>query len=137
MATEVFTTEEITLLDGTEVELRPLPIIKLRKFMRLWSDHMDAVRTAISEKMKEDPEGDINDSDLTDKQFDVFIDMAALGLEAQLKGEKTTKQFSEYLEGVLNEKTIYYVINATGGLKLGEDTNPQTPVTTNPAGGTN
>lgn len=137
MATEVFTTEEITLLDGTEVELRPLPIIKLRKFMRLWSDHMAYVRKTLNASLSEDGEEEVNDGDLTDKQFDVFIDMAALGLEEDLKGEKTTKQFREYLEGVLDEKTIYFVLNATGGLKLGEDPNPQTPVTTNPAGGMN
>lgn len=136
MATEVFTTEEITLLDGTEVELRPLPIIKLRKFMRMWSEHMAEVRKAVSEAMGAE-DGDVNDSDLTDKQFDVFIDMAALGLEADLKGDKTNKQFREYLEGVLDEKTVYFILNAIGGLKLGEDPNPQTPVTTSPAGGTN
>lgn len=137
MATEVFTTEEITLLDGSEVELRPLPIFKLRKFMRLWSDHMADVRKAVAASME--AEGDeVDDSELTDKQFDVFIDMAALGLESQLKGDKTTKQFREYLEGVLDEKSIYFILNATGGLKLGEqDPNPQTPVTTNPADGTN
>ena len=130
MATEVYTTQVIRLLDETEVELRPLPISKLRKFMRMWSEHIKGVTERIAENEEKDPEErTFNEADLTDEQFTTFIRMAALGLESQLKEGKTDKQFLSYLEDVLDEQTIYRVLEVTGGLKLGGDNapNPQTP----------
>lgn len=137
MATEVYTTEVIRLLDETEVELRPLPIAKLRKFMRMWSTHIQSVSKKIAEnEEKEVDERDFDEADLTDEQFTTFIKMCALGLESQLKEDKTDKQFMSYLEDVLDEKTIYRVLEMTGGLKLGGDAspNPQTPATLAGAG---
>lgn len=130
MATEVYTTEEIRLLDETEVELRPLPIAKLRKFMRMWSEHIQGVTKKLAEQEEKDPEErEYTEADLTDEQFDVFIKMCALGLESQLKGDKTDKQYIAYLEDVLDEQTIYKVLEMTGGLKLGGGNAPnqQTP----------
>lgn len=119
MATEVYTTEEIRLLDETEVELRPLPIAKLRKFMRMWSEHISGVTKKIAENEDKDPdEREFTEADLTDAQFDTFIKMCALGLESQLKGDRTDKQFVSYLEDVLDEQTIYKILEMTGGLKL-------------------
>lgn len=131
MATEVYTTEEIRLLDETEVELRPLPIAKLRKFMRMWSEHIQGVTKKIAENEDKDlDEREFTEADLTDEQFTTFIKMCALGLESQLKGDKTDKQFIAYLEDVLDEQTIYKILEMTGGLKLGgnADPNQQTPV---------
>lgn len=139
MATEVYTTEEIRLLDETEVELRPLPIAKLRKFMRMWSEHIQGVTKKIADNEdKELDEREFTEADLTDEQFDTFIKMCALGLESQLKAEKTDKQFIAYLEDVLDEQTIYKVLEMTGGLKLNGagSPNPQTPANL-PGAGTN
>lgn len=122
MATEVFTTETITLLNGEEVELRPLAIAKLRKFMRLWSDHIESMSTALAKDAEDETR--ITEAELTDKQFDVFIKMCAFGLETQLKEEKTEKQFIAYLEDTLDEQTIYKIIDVTGGLKLGPQADP-------------
>ncbi len=125
MATEVYTTEEIRLLDETEVELRPLPIAKLRKFTRMWSEHIQGVTKKIAENEdKEEGEDKYTEADLTDEQFDTFIKMCALGLEGQLKGEKTDKQFISYLEDTLDEQTIYKILEVTGGLKLGGANTP-------------
>lgn len=122
MATEVYTTEDIVLLDGTEVELRPLPISKLRKFTRLWTEHLAAMGKKIEEaRDTEDGEDVFNNADLTDAQYDVFIKLCTFGLESQLKGEKTDKQFTAYLEDVLDEKTIYRILDRTGSLKLGDE----------------
>lgn len=121
MATEVFTTEDIVLLDGEEVELRPLPIAKLRKFMRLWSDHMKNVSGKLTEASNDESEAPFTEADLTDAQFTTFIKMCALGLETQLKGEKSDKQFLTHLEDVLDEQTIYKILEVTGGLKFGGD----------------
>lgn len=128
MATEVYTTEEVRLLDETEVELRPLPIAKLRKFMRMWSEHIKSVQEQFAEAQASgDDDAEVkvlNEADITDAQFDVFIKMCALGLESQLKGEKTDKQFLAYLEDVLDEQTIYRVLFKTGGLTVGGDEAP-------------
>lgn len=124
MATEVYTTETIRLLDETEVEVRPLPIAKLRKFMRLWSGHIDVVRKKMEEAQATDENDALelfSEADLTDAQFDVYMKLCALGLETQLKGDKTEKQFLSYLEEVLDEKTIYRILDLTGGLKLGDE----------------
>lgn len=127
MATEVYTTEIVRLLDETEVELKPLPISKLRKFMRMWSEHIANVSKRLEEN--ENSEEKFTEADLTDAQWDTFIKMSALGLEGQLKGERTEKKFLEYLEDVLDEQTIYRILKVTGGLDFkGDDSpNPTTP----------
>ena len=119
MATEVFTTENIILLDGTEVQLRPLPISKMRKFSRMWAEHMSDIAKQLGESEAENENEVLIGADLTDAQFTTFIKMCALGLESQLKEEKTEKQFLAYLEDVLDEKTIQRILERTGGLKLG------------------
>lgn len=131
MATEIYTTRVIRLQDEEEVELRPLPISKLRKFTRMWSDHMKEVTAKIvADEAKPEEDRDLDQADLTDAQYTVFIKMCALGLEGQLKGEKTEKQFLAYLEEVLDDPTIYVILEVTGGLKFGNDNpNPQTPET--------
>lgn len=133
MATEVYTTEIIRLLDETEVELRPLAIAKLRKFMRLWSDHLKDISKKFAEdEAKPEEEQDFDNAALTDAQFDVFIKMCALGLESQIKGDRTEKQFLAHLEDILDEKTIHKILETTGGLSLNSPN--QTPPVNLPAG---
>lgn len=111
--------------------MRPLPIAKLRKFMRMWSEHINSVTKKIAENEdKPEDEREFTEADITDEQFTTFIKMCALGLESQLKGDKTDKQFIAYLEDVLDEQTIYKVLELTGGLKLGANASPNQ---TNPA----
>ena len=138
MATEVYTTEEIRLLDDTEVEIRPLSIAKLRKFTRMWGDHMQNISAKLkAESDLPEDEQTFTDADLTDAQFDIFIKLCAFGLDS-LKGDKTDKQFNAYLEDVLDEKTIYRVLWITGGLKLGEqDPNLLNPANPAPGAGMN
>lgn len=113
MATEVYTTAEVSLQDGTEVEVRPLPISKLRKFMRLWSEYVSRIGDALE---SENPK---TQDELSDDQFNTFIKMCALGLDS-IKGDRTDKAFASYLEDVLDQPTIYFILEATGGLKLGD-----------------
>lgn len=139
MASEAFSTEIITLQNGEEVELRPLTISRLRKFMRIWNEHMKDVSDKIAADMERPvDEREFSEADMTDAQFDAFVKMCALGLEQQLKGERTEKKFLEYLEDTLDEPTIYKILAATGNLKLGDQSpNPQDPETTTPGDGTN
>lgn len=126
MATEVFATSDITLLDGTEVEVRPLPISKLRKVMRTWSDHMKLMQATFIDRPEDAPE--VDEADITDKQFDVYVKMCAIALEAQLKDERTDKQFKDYLEDTLDEKSIYKILEVSAGLKLGNQEPVEMPV---------
>lgn len=135
MATEVFTTQDVTLLDGTELELRPLPIAKLRKFSRLWADHMKWMQTQFKAH-NDSEESELDEAGMSDEQLTVFIKMCALGLEADLKGEKNDKQFKDHLENVLDEQTIYTILRVCGGLDLNNSGN-QNPATAPGEGGTN
>jgi hypothetical protein len=137
MASEVFSREDITLQDGQTVELRPLVIGKLRKFMKIWNEHVTSVAKILAERA-DDENPDFNAAEaeqtISDLQYDTFIKLCKFGLE-ELKGEKTEKQFTEYLEDVLDEPTIYKIIEATGGLKLGaNDPNLQPGTTPDPDG---
>lgn len=130
MATEVFTTEDIKLLDGEEVELRPLPIAKMRKFMRIWAEHT----TILQKLLGSDSEEEFNQVEITDGQYTAFINMCALSLESQLKGEKSDKQFRDYLENTLDEQTIFRILKVTGGLELGNQASPATTMNQAAAG---
>lgn len=120
MATEVYTKTILPLLNDEEVEVRPLAISKLRKFMRLWSDHIEFITQKIREN-EDKPEGELefNSADLTEAQFDVFIKMCALSLETQLKkDDETDKKFFARLEDLLDQETIYKILEVAGGLDL-------------------
>lgn len=115
MATTVYTQEEITLQDGKDVLLKPLPIGRLRRFMAAWSKFSEA---------ESDDEG-----------FNVFINCAGIALEENYKGvfdtlkaskdeqeagEVLSAEYKEYLENTLDLDTIYKVLEVTGGLKLND-----------------
>ena len=138
MATEVYTKTILPLLNDEEVEVRPLAISKLRKFMRLWSDHIAFITQKIQEnEEREDGEEDFDSGDLTEAQFDVFIKMCALSLETQLKkDDETEKKFLARLEDLLDQETIYKILEVAGGLDLKKVNDPnQVPAGMNPVTG--
>lgn len=120
MASEVFQTEDIVLQDGTEIELKPLPVAKMRKVMRIWSDHLRALNEKFIEA-EADPEKAklFNDADFADDQYNAFMKILAIALETQLKGDKSAKAFETYLEETLDDPTIYKILSVTANLKLG------------------
>lgn len=131
MSNEVFTREEISLQDGTDVELRPLTIGKKKKFMRVWSDHITHVNKtlmeaqAAAEKAKEDetePEFTFDENKMTEKQYEVYVKMCIMCLD-EIRNDRTDKQFADYLENVLDDPTIFKILNTCGGLNLGESPN--------------
>lgn len=110
MATTVYTQEVIELQDGVSVTLRPLPIGRLRRFMKAYEDFV----------------GLENDSDAG---FDIFVNLSGIALENEFKGkfEKTadvdkiiSDEYREYLEEVLDMDTIYKIIEVAGGMKLND-----------------
>lgn len=116
MATEVYTTEEIKLRDGTAVTLKPLAIRGLRKFMRAWGEYVEYLQ-ANADKPKEEQDSDL---DVGDKQFEVFLELCSLCLAEELKQGRTDEEFIDYLDRTLDEQTIYRILDKCGGLKLND-----------------
>lgn len=120
--------------DGAEVSLAPLPISRLRKFMRVWGEYVEYLREN-AEKVEEEQDDELT---VGDKQFEVFLDLAVISLGKQLQNGKSDEEFREYLENTLDEQTLYRVFDKCGGLKLNNDPNPQTAAkAASPAAGTN
>lgn len=115
MATRVYSTEEITLQDDTEVILKPLPIGRLRRFMEAWAK--------------------VADLEKEDDGFDVFVNCCGIALEENFKGrfdalkasadekekgEFLSEEYKEYLLDTLDLDTIYKVLEVAGGIKLND-----------------
>lgn len=109
MANTVYDSKTIKLQDETEVTLVPLAIGRLRRFMKAWAAVVDA---------KDE-----------DEAFDIYINCCGVALEKQIgdKFEKTadvdtvlTADYREYLEDVLDQPTIFEILDVCGGLKLND-----------------
>lgn len=110
MATTVYDTQDIELQDGTEITLAPLPIGRLRRFMKAWSEFAN---------IKEE-----------DEAFDIYINCSGIALEKtfseKFNGDTTSPnkvlsdKYREYLEDVLDMDTIYKVLEVCGGIKLND-----------------
>lgn len=131
MSNEVFTREEVTLQDNTEVELRPLVISKKRKFMKIWSDHVTSVneelRKAIADNeaalgTNEQPPK-VDQNSINDRTYSVYIELASIGLD-EYKGDRTAKQFATYLEDTLDEPTILKILDVCGNITFDEQELP-------------
>ena len=97
MATTVYDILEIELSDGTTLELKPLPIKQLRKFME--------VINSMQEQENENP----------DVAMDIFVQAAMVCLES-IKPElsKDKDKFEELIE----VPTMMKILEVVGGLKL-------------------
>lgn len=98
MATTVFQAETVNLIDGTEITVRPLKISLLRPFMT----KMQGI-----EKVAEDNE----------KSMTLLIECVQIAMK-QYKpelSEDVTK-----LEELLDLPTVYRIIEAASGVKLGD-----------------
>lgn len=111
MANQAYKKEELELQDGTVVEIRDLPIAKLKRFKAQW------------EKI-----ADVNTED-DDETMEVFINCCAVALEANFedlfetlyantKTKFLTTEYKDHLENVLDIPTIYRILDVCGGIKL-------------------
>jgi hypothetical protein len=118
MATTVYEEKEIQLQDGTDVLLKPLPIVQLRRFMNAWRE-MQALKGE-------------TDAEKEDAALNVYINCTGIALEAfflaEGKFDKTrgmnkdplSKEYREYLESVLDMDTIYIIMDTCGGMNLSD-----------------
>lgn len=93
------TKDQITLIDGTKIEVRPLKISLLRKFLSTFE--------GIS-KVSED----------NDKSMDILLDCVQIAMQ-QYKPELAEDK--EALEDNLDLPTLYKIIEAASGTNLSEN----------------
>jgi hypothetical protein len=98
MATKVSKEEDIELQDGTVVEIKPLNIKSLRKFMEVV-------------KVLEDEEADDNQT------FDAMVEACAIPIG---RANKELGEDRDALEEVLDVPTMWKILEVAGGIKVGD-----------------
>lgn len=96
MATTVYETTDIELLDGTKIKMRPLRISLLREFMRRFETIVDVAES-------------------NDKSMDLLMDCVEIAMKQyapDLAGNR------ELLEDNMDLPNVYKVIEAAAGIKL-------------------
>lgn len=99
MATSVYETVEVQLIDGTKISMRPLKISLLRDFMKEFQKIGDE---------------DISSDNI--KSMDLLLDCAVIAMK-QYNEEYADK---EKLEDVVDLPTIYKIIEVAAGIKLND-----------------
>ena len=116
MASTVYTVEEITLQDGTVVELKPLKIKLLRKFGPMLQDFFST----------EPPEDDEEDGE--DVLLDKLMNMAGYCISGdhpeyftRSTEEDEIRRVKDKQEDAFDMDTIYHIIEVTTGTRLKAD----------------
>jgi len=103
MATSVYETSEIELLDGTKIKMRPLKISLLREFMKKF-------------------EGIAKVSESNDKSMDILIDCVQIAMKQYAPDLSTDR---ERLEDNIDLPSVYKVVEAASGIKFDDEGNAQ------------
>lgn len=115
MAKPVYQEREISLQDGTEVVLRPLPIARLKRFMAAWK--------AIADVPADDDGLDIFVNccgiSLEHNFRDKFDELKASGDEKEA-GEVLSEKYKDYLSDVLDLETMNVILEVCGGINLSD-----------------
>ena len=101
MATSVYETTDITLMDGTKIKMRPLKISLLRGFMKEF---------ASLEKVATDNE----------KSMDVLMTCVQIAMKQYAPDLASDKSS---LEDVLDLPMVYKIIEAASGIKFDDEGN--------------
>lgn len=96
MATKVYETSEIEMMDGTVVKMRPLKISLLRDFMKTF-------------------EGITEVADSNDKSMDLLMDCVQIAMKQY---DPKYAEDREILEENIDLPSVYKVIEAAAGIKL-------------------
>lgn len=96
MATTTHESEQITLIDGTKINIRPLKISLLRPFMKKF-------------------EGIADVSEDNDKSMDLLIDCVQIAMKQY---EPKLSEDRDALEEVLDLPTVYKIIEAASGTDI-------------------
>jgi hypothetical protein len=98
MATKTQDKNEITFLDGTTIEPRPLKLSLLKPFMKRFAELASV-------------------ADDNEKSMDVLIDCVQIALQQY---KKEISEDRENLEEILDLPTVYKIIEIASGIELGE-----------------
>lgn len=123
MASTVYEIEEIELQDdkSTVVELRPLDIKRLKRFMKVmdeWQAYLKAEQERITEALKNEEE---YESPEDGEGLSYLFKMAAIGIE---KSAPELAADQDQLESALDMPTIWRIMEIAGGVK---QNNPNLP----------
>jgi hypothetical protein len=103
MATTVYETVDIELMDGTKLKMRPLKISLLREFMAKFDTVVDVAASNVD-------------------SMDVLVECAMIAMKQyspQLADDK------DKFEDVADIKMVYKIIEAASGIKLDAEGNDQ------------
>lgn len=108
MATQVYTTEVIELQDGTEITLRPMVI----KIKRRFSEKLAVIGTVpVREDL--DDKSPLTDDESYDQLLDI-VQICLTNIDSKIAGNRNK------IEEVLDEPTMYKIIEVCGGIKLND-----------------
>ncbi len=96
MATTVYETTEIELLDGTKIRMRPLKISLLREFMNKFGEVAEV-------------------ADDNDKSMDILLECVQIAMKQYAPDLSTDR---ERLEDSIDLPSVYKVIEAASGIKF-------------------
>ena len=96
MATTINEPREITLLDGTVIQARPLKISLLKEFMKKFDEIAEVAQD-------------------NEKSIDILLACVKIAMK-QYSPESTDKD----LEDILDLPTVYVIVEEASGIKLGE-----------------
>lgn len=96
MATKVFETETLELQDGSVVEIKPLNIKRLRKFMEIVKD-LDGIDE--------------------DEAVDLMIKACAIAIEPS---DSALAADTDRLEEALDVPTMWKILEVAGGVKMND-----------------
>jgi hypothetical protein len=103
MATTVFETVDLELMDGTKLQMRPLKISLLREFMKKFDTVVDVANSNVD-------------------SMDVLVECAMIAMK-QYAPEVAEDR--EKFEDVADIKMVYKIIEAASGIKLDAEGNDQ------------
>lgn len=134
MADRVYETQEITIGEGKdafEATIKTNTIARQRRFMKQWDKNGEEVEKAREQYEAREKEAKENGTEFDEEfnvdQFDGYINLCGIALEKILEDKvedmydgrrKLTKEYREYLEENLDEKTILEIIRVCGGINL-------------------
>lgn len=106
----VYNVEVLELLDGSEVEVRPLPIKKLRVAQ-------DSINKALSYSAEEE----VDENEAEDNMIDVFLNIVMTVIKTTGGDNEKLAKFTdpetgkEELEDVLDQDTMYEIVKVATG----------------------
>lgn len=101
MATNVYETVKIELMDGTQLNMRPLKISLLREFMKKFDTVVEVAQSNV-------------------ESMDVLVECAMIAMK-QYAPELSSDR--EAFEDVADIKMVYKIIEAASGIKLDAEGN--------------